>query len=122
MDGGVDSGLEIRRILLLTRLRIASKGMTMPQIVKGCEKVSGWNMTGKTHWEVVQLVLQSLIDDGLAAVKTRFVLTAKGLEYLEDPLRWRIGEGTIEEVEQKLFWESISETFERAYRRLRFKP
>ncbi len=121
MEGRVDSGLEIRRILLLTRLRAASKGMTLQMLVKDCEKVSGWNVAGKTAWEVVRLVLQSLIDDGLAVVRRKFEVTVKGREYLEDPLKWRIDVGAIEEVERKLFWDAIYEMFDRAYRRLQSK-
>ncbi len=49
LESRVDSGLEIRRILLLTRLRDVSKGMTMAQLVKDCGKVSGWNIPGKTE-------------------------------------------------------------------------
>ncbi|TMI22493.1 hypothetical protein E6H36_11995 [Candidatus Bathyarchaeota archaeon] len=37
MEGAVDSGIEVRRILLLTRLRAASKGMTMQQLVRECK-------------------------------------------------------------------------------------
>src|SRR5713101_9275275 len=121
MEGMVDSGFEIRRIILLTRLKAVSKGMTMGRLVKDCTKVAGWNVTGKTPWEVVRLVLQSLIDDGLAAVKARFVLTAKGREYLENPFKWRLDRGTTEEVDRKIFWDSIHETFDKAYRRLRPK-
>ncbi len=121
MEGIADSHLEIRRILLLTRLRTAPKGMTMEQIVKDCGKVSGWNIPGRSLWDVVKLVLQSLIDDRLAAARARFVLTAKGREYLEDPLKWQIKEETTEEEEKSLFWKSIQETFDKAYRRLRSK-
>ncbi len=121
MEGRIDSGFEIRRILLLTRLKAVSKGMTMDRLVKDCTKVAGWNVTGKTPWEVVRTVLQSLIDDGLAAVKARFVLTGKGREYLDDPFKWRLDLGTSEDVERKLFWDSIHETFDKAYRRLRPK-
>jgi len=121
MGGVVDSSIELRRILLLTLLRDAGKGLTMQQLVGECGSVPGWNVTGTTRWEVVRLVLQSLIDEGLVAVKDRFVLTVRGSEYLKDPLKWRIDRGTIEEVERKLFWDSIYETFDKAYRRLRSK-
>ncbi len=119
MESRVDSGLEIRRILLLTRLKDVPKGKTMPELVKDCEKVSGWNVRGKTGWEVVQHVLQSLIDDKLVAVGARFVSTVKGREYLEDPLKWRIDERTTEELAENMFWTEIYDVFGRAYRRLR---
>jgi hypothetical protein len=121
MEGRADSGLEIRRLLLLTRLRTASKGSTMVKLVNDCEKVPGWKVPGKTSWEIVQIVLQSLINDRLVTVRKNFELTTKGREYLEDPLKWRIDERTTEDIEQKLFWESIYEVFDKAYRGLRSK-
>jgi hypothetical protein len=121
MEGRADSGLEIRRLLLLTRLRTASKGSTMRKLVNDCEKVPGWKVPGKTSWEIVQIVLQSLINDRLVTVRKNFELTTKGREYLEDPLKWRIDERTTEDIEQKLFWESIYEVFDKAYRGLRSK-
>ena len=121
MESRVDSGLEIRRILLLTRLRDVSKGMTMAQLVKDCAKVSGWDIPGKTGWEVVQHVLQSLIDDKLVALGTRFEATVKGREYLEDPLKWRIDERTTEELADNMFWKEIYDVFDKAYHRLRPK-
>ena len=121
MESEVDSGLEIRRILLLTRLRATAKGLTMPQLVKDCGKVSGWNIPGKTGWQVVQDVLQSLIDDKLVSLGTRFVATVKGREYLGDPLKWRIDERTTEELAETVFWREIYEVFDKAYRRLRSK-
>ena len=121
VEGGIDSGLEIRRILLLTRLRAAPKGMTMPQLVKNCERVPGWNVIGHASSEVVRLVLQTLIDDKLVAARRRFILTSKGRDYLDDPLKWRIDKETTEEIERKLFWDSIYKIFEGAYRRLRPK-
>lgn len=121
MEGIADSRLEIRRLLLLTRLRNASKGLTMLKLVNDCEKVSGWKMPGKTAWEIVRMVLQSLIDDRLVAVKKNFELTVKGRDYLEDPTKWRIEGRTTEDIEQKLFWESIYEVFDKAYRGLRSK-
>ena len=121
MESRVDSGLEIRRILLLTRLRDVSKGMTMAQLVKDCAKVSGWGIPGKTGWEVVQQVLQSLIDDKLVALGTKFVATVRGREYLEDPLKWRIDERTTEELADNMFWKEIYDVFDKAYRRLRPK-
>jgi hypothetical protein len=121
LESRVDSGLEIRRILLLTRLRDVSKGMTMAQLVKDCGKVSGWDIPRKTSWEVVQHVLQSLIDDKLVALGTRFVATVKGREYLEDPLKWRIDERTTEELADNMFWKEIYDVFDKAYRRLRPK-
>lgn len=119
MEGRADSGLEIRRLLLLTRLRNASKGLTMVKLVNDCEKVPGWKVPGKTSWEIVQMVLQSLIDNRLVAVRTNFELTTKGRDYLEDPLKWQIDGATTEDLEQKLFWESIYEVFDKAYRGLK---
>jgi hypothetical protein len=119
LDTVLDSGLEVRRILLLTRLRSVSKGMTMPQLVKDCQKVSGWNIPGKTGFDVVQHVLRSLMDEKLVALGTRFVATAKGREYLEDPLKWRIDERTTEELANNMFWKEINEVFAKAYHRLR---
>ena len=121
MEGRADPGIEIRRLLLLTRLRNASKGLTMRRLVTDCEKVPGWNVPGKTSWELVRTVLQTLIDDHLAVVKKNFELTMKGRDYLEDPTKWQIDNGTNEEIEQKLFWESIYEVFDKAYRGLRSK-
>jgi hypothetical protein len=121
MEGIADSGLEIRRLLLLTRLRNASKGLTMRKLVNDCEKVSGWKMPGKTAWEMVRMVLQSLIDDRLVAVKKNFELTVKGRDYLEDPTKWQMEGRTAEDIEQKLFWESIYQVFDKAYRGLRSK-
>ncbi len=121
MEGRADSGLEIRRLLLLTRLRNASKGLTMQRLVNDCERVPGWTVPGKTSSETVRMVLQSLIDDRLAAVKKNFELTVKGREYLEDPLKWQIDGRTTEDIEQRLFWESIYEVFDKAYRGLRSK-
>src|SRR4029077_4583684 len=118
MDGRADSGTEIRRILLLTRLRESPKGLTMNQLVKDCSKVDGWNIVGSTLWEGVRQVLQSLINDRLVAVKTRFLITVKGEEYLADPLRWRLRMETTEETERKLFWNSIYDVFDRALARL----
>jgi hypothetical protein len=121
VESRLDSGLEIRRILLLTRLREVSKGMTLPQLVKDCAKVSGWNIPGKTGWEVVLHVLQSLIDDKLVMLGTRFVATVRGREYLEDPLKWRIDERTTEELADNMFWKEIYDVFDKAYHRLRPK-
>jgi hypothetical protein len=121
MEGRTDSGLEIRRLLLLTRLRNASKGSTMQRLVNDCEKVPGWKLPGKTSSEIVRMVLQSLIDDQLVAVKRNFGLTVKGREYLEDPFKWQIDGRTTEDIEQRLFWESIYEVFDKAYRGLRSK-
>ncbi len=95
--------------------------MTMPQLVKDCGKVSGWNIPGKTAWEVVQHVVQSLIDDKLVALGTRFVATMKGHEYLADPLKWRIDERTTEELADNMFWKEIYDVFDKAYRRLKPK-
>lgn len=119
MVAGADPGIEIRRILLLTRLRDSPKGMTMDQLVNYCKKVSGWSILGKTLWDGVRLVLQSLIDDGFVAARARFILTMKGRNYLEDPLKWRMEVETREEIEQKMFWKSVYEVFDKAYARLR---
>ncbi len=119
MENRVDSGLEIRRILLLTRLKDTPKGMTLPQLVKDCGKVSGWNVSGKTTWEVVQHVLQTLLDDKLVALGTRFIATLHGRDYLADPLRWRIDAKTTEELADNMFWKEIYDVFDKAYHRLR---
>ncbi len=121
MESRLDSGLEIRRILLLTRLKDLPKGMTLPQLVKDCGKVSGWNIPGKTAWEVVQHVVQSLIDDKLVALGTKFVVTLRGREYLQDPLKWRIDDRTTEELADNMFWKEIYDVFDKAYHRLRSK-
>jgi hypothetical protein len=121
LESRVDSSLEIRRILLLTRLKDTPKGRTMPQLVKDCEKVSGWSIPGRTGFEVVQHVIQTLIDDKLIALGTKFVATLKGREYLEDPLKWRIDENTTEELADNMFWKEIYDVFDKAYHRLRPK-
>jgi len=121
MEGRAGSGLEIRRLLLLTRLRNATKGLTMLKLVNDCDKVPGWRVPGKTSSEIVRMVIQSLIDDRLVDVKKSFELTTKGREYLEDPLKWQIDGRTTEDIEQRLFWESIYEVFDKAYRGLRSK-
>lgn len=121
VEGRAGSGIEIRRLLLLTRLRSASKGLTMRKLVTDCEKVPGWNMPGETSLELVRMVLQTLLDDRLAVLKKNFELTRKGQDYLEDPSKWQIDSRTTDDIEQKLFWESIYEVFDRAYRGLRSK-
>ena len=63
--------------------------------------------------------MQSLINDGLVAVKTKFLITMKGRDYLADPLKWRLNVETTQEVERKLFWNSIYEIFDKALTRLR---
>jgi hypothetical protein len=118
MDGRADSGIEIRRILLLTRLRENPKGMTMNQLVRDCGKVEGWNITGTNLWEGVRQVLQSLINDRLVAVKIRFLITVKGKEYIADPLKWRLNVETTEEVERKIFWSTIYDIFDKALARV----
>jgi hypothetical protein len=118
MEGRPNSGIEIRRLLLLTRLRESPKGMTMNQLVRDCEKVDGWKIEGTTPWDGVRQVLQSLINDQLVAVKARFLVTVKGKEYLADPLKWRLNVETTEERERKLFWSSIYEIFDKALARL----
>jgi len=119
MEGRADSGIEIRRILLLTRLQKTPKGLTMNQLVRDCSRVDGWNILGTGLWEGVRIVLQSLINDGLVAVKTKFLITMKGRDYLADPLEWRLNVETTQEVERKLFWNSIYEIFDKALTRLR---
>jgi hypothetical protein len=121
IEGKADSGLEIRRLLLLTRLRNTPNGLTMPKLVNDCEKVPGWNVQGKTSSEIVRMVLQSLLDDRLVSVKKNFELTTKGREYLQDPSKWQIDGRTTEDIEQKLFWDSIYQVFDKAYRGLRSK-
>jgi hypothetical protein len=121
LDARADSGLEIRRILLLTGLKDAPKGMTMSQIVKDCSKVAGWNAPGKSSEEIAREVLQSLIDDKLVSLGTRFGATLKGLDYLEDPLKWRIDERTTEELADNIFWKEIYDVFDKAFHRLRSK-
>src|ERR671922_703757 len=107
MSERADPGNEIRRILLLTRLRESPNGLTMNQLVKDCSKISGWSSAPKASWESVRHVLQSLINDHLVIVKNRFSITAKGREYLDDPLKWRLNVERREEEEQKLFWNNI---------------
>jgi len=121
VEGRTDSGLEIRRLLLLTRLRNASKGLTMPKLASDCEKVPGWKVPGRSSWDIVRMVLQSLLDDRLVSVKKNFELTTKGREYLQDPSKWQIDGRTTEDIEQRLFWESIYQVFDKAYRGLRSK-
>jgi hypothetical protein len=121
MEGRADSGLEIRRLMLLTRLRNATKGLTMVKLVNDCDKVPGWNAPGKTSSEIVRTVIQTLLDDRLVDLKRSFELTMKGRDYLEDPLKWQIDGRTTEDIEQRLFWESIYEVFDKAYRGLRSK-
>ncbi|HEX9196748.1 MAG TPA: hypothetical protein VF906_03040 [Candidatus Bathyarchaeia archaeon] len=103
----------------MTRLQKTPKGLTMNQLVRDCSKVDGWNILGTGLWEGVRIVLQSLINDGLVAVKTKFLITMKGRDYLADPLKWRLNVETTEEVERKLFWNSIYEIFDKALTRLR---
>jgi len=93
----------------------------MVKLANDCERVPGWNVPGKNPWDLVRMVLQTLLDDRLVAVKTNFELTAKGREYLEDPSKWQIDGRTTEDIEQRLFWESIYEVFDKAYRGLRSK-
>ena len=93
----------------------------MPKLAHDCEKVPGWKLPGKTSWEIARIVLQSLLDDRLVSVKKNFELTMKGREYLEDPLKWQIDGGETEDIEQRLFWESIYQVFDKAYRGLRSK-
>lgn len=114
-----DSGIEIRRILLLTKLRESAKGMTMSQIVQVCQKVPGWNISGTRLWDGVREVLQTLINDQFVDVKTRFLITVRGREYLADPLRWKLNIETPGEIERRLFWKDIYEVFNKAYARLR---
>ena len=93
----------------------------MPKLASDCEKVPGWKVPGKSSWDIVRMVVQSLLDDRLVTVKKNFELTTKGREYLEDPLKWQIDGRTTEDIEQRLFWESIYVVFDKAYRGLRSK-
>ncbi|HYY91748.1 MAG TPA: hypothetical protein VE955_07145 [Candidatus Dormibacteraeota bacterium] len=119
MSERADSGNEIRRILLLTRLRDSPKGLTMDQLVKDCSKISGWSSTPKASWESVRHVLQSLINDHLVVVKNRFSITVKGREYLADPSKWRLNVENREEEDQKLFWDNIYAIFDKALARIK---
>src|SRR2546428_8659490 len=120
MGGVVDSSIELRRILLLTLLRDAGKGLTMQQLVGECGSVPGWNVTGTTRWDVVRLVLQSLIDEGLVAVEGRVVLTTRGAEEFEKPLKVRSCWGAIKEVEWQVVLGSVYE--KSVYERSRLEP
>ena len=93
----------------------------MPQIVMDCSKVSGWNVPGKSNEEIAHEVLQSLLDEKLVALGTRFGATIRGLEYLEDPLKWRIDDRTTEELADSMFWKEIYDVFDKAYHKLRSK-
>jgi len=93
----------------------------MVKLANDCDKVPGWKVPGKTSSEVVRTVIQTLLDDRLVDLKKSFELTMKGREYLEDPLKWQIDGRTTEDIEQRLFWESIYEVFDKAYRGLRSK-
>ena len=119
MDSKAGPGNEIRRIILLTRLRDKPKGMTMSQLVKDCSHVDGWSILGESLWDGVSSVLQSLIDDKLVASRSRFILTANGREYLADPLKWNVEVETREEVEETMFWKNILSIFDKAYSKLR---
>src|SRR2546430_2987870 len=121
MEDWTDSGVEIGSLLVLTRLRTGPSRLTMPNLVNNCEKVPGWKVPGTVSSEIVRIVLQSLIDDRLVALKKNFELTTKGRDYLEDPTKWQIDGRTTQDIEQKLFWESIYEVFDKAYRGLRSK-
>jgi hypothetical protein len=114
-----EPGIEIRRIVLLTRLRDTAKGMTMTQLVRDCSRVAGWSIVGHSLWDGVRFVLQTLIDDKLVAARARFVITSKGQEYLEDPLKWRVEVETREHVEENMFWKNILAVFDKAYSKLR---
>src|SRR5437660_11329541 len=105
MEGRADSGLEIRRLLLLTRLRNAPTGLTMPKLDNDCEKVPGWKVPGNVSSEMVRLLLQSLIDNRLIELKKNLELTTKGRDDLEDPTKWQMDVRTTQDIEQKLFWE-----------------
>src|SRR5207247_9069457 len=107
MEGRADSGIEIRRILLLTRLQKSPRGLTMNQLVRDCSKVDGWNILGTGLWEGVRIVLQSLINDGLVALKTKFLITMKGRDYLAYPLKWRLHFENAEIVSRNMFWNRI---------------
>jgi hypothetical protein len=121
LEGRAGAGIEIRRILLLTRLGKLSRGMTLDQLVKDCGKVSGWKTAGVSLWDSVRHVLQTLIDDNLVMVGSRFMVTPRGREYLKDPFKWKVNEEENKEMEQRMFWNSIYDVFDRAYRRLKSK-
>ncbi len=122
MTGRIDSGLEIRRILLLALLRSALRGRTLGQLVKDCGKIASWPMAGKTGKEVVLLVVQSLIDDGLLALRQRFIVTVKGREYLEDPSKWQIERGNSEYMEDKrMLWKAVYSKVNSAVRQVQSK-
>ena len=121
LEDRVEPGFEMRRILLLTRLREYSKGLTMDQLVNYCRQVSGWAAVGQALSEVVRHILQSLIDDKLVVARTRFLITPHGREYLEDPLKWQMEIETLEVAERNVFWKNIYDVFDKAYARLRQK-
>ena len=91
----------------------------MDQIVQVCRKVPGWNIAGSNVWEGARDVLQTLINDQLVEVKTRFLITTKGREYLADPLKWKLEVETPQEAYRRLFWKEIYEVFNKAYAKLR---
>ena len=91
----------------------------MSQLENDCKRVPGWTIPGRSFSDEVQHILQTLIDDGLVEVKSRFTITGRGLEYVEDPLKWQIEVETPTESESRLFWNTIYAVFDRAYARLR---
>lgn len=91
----------------------------MDQIVMVCRKVPGFSVPGVTFWQEAREVLQTLINDKLVTVRTRFSITSKGQEYLSDPLKWKLNLETSEEMERRIFWNSIYEVFDKAFARLR---
>jgi hypothetical protein len=94
----------------------------MVKLANDCENVPAWNVPGKTSWDLVRMALQSLLDDRLVAVKTNFELTTKRTENIWRMLQsGQIDGRTTEDIEQRLFWESIYEVFDKAYRGLRSK-
>ena len=93
----------------------------MDQIVMVCRKVPGFNFGGSTLWQGAREVLQSLINDKLVTVHTRFSINVKGEEYLADPLKWKLNVETTEEAERRLFWNSIYDIFDKALARVRAK-
>src|SRR5437764_12877145 len=119
MEGRADSGIEIRRILLLTRLQKSPRGLTMNQLVRDCSKVDGGNILGTGLWEGVRIVLQSLINGGLVALEPEFLVTRTGRAHLADPSQRRLHVDAAAELETKRFWNSIRQILPNDLPRLR---
>ena len=91
----------------------------MSQLENDCKRIVGWSFSRQSLFDEVQHVLQTLIDDGLVIMKSRFAITKKGLEYVEDPLKWQIEVESTADMERRMFWNSIYSIFDKAYARLR---